>query len=159
MSHPYHRLCLLLAGAEFSERDLKQLAEKLSKTDVSELIKDMNLSAKADRPSLRANTKKQASAPLQRPAEQGVEERITTILLSTGMSSTNAAKYLRDSIAERHPNLTLPTFQRKPLAYVLPRLLDLVPTSELLHLAAAVKSRTFSGENIPWPVMSNDEQR
>lgn len=157
MSHPYHRLCLLLAGAGFSERDLKLLAAKLSKTAVSELIRDMNLSARKDRPSFRVAEKKQPATTSQKPTDQSIEERVTNILLSTGMSSTTAAKYLRDSIAERHPHLVMPMFQRKPLGYVLPRLLDLIPSSEILHLAAAVKRKTASSESAPWPVMSNDD--
>lgn len=141
MNRAFNRVCLLLAAAGFSEREVREFANCLIEDGPGTLLHQFTYV----RDMLRGIHLEQLETTLEHTAvtqtSAGTLSKVERLLLDeAGLSKGAAVDLLMIEFRKRYPTKRLPSESRKGFAAWIEKLSVVIPESELLHVATQIRN-------------------
>lgn len=152
--NPFHRACALLAAAGFSENELESIRLEIAQSGpfgFLDTVHAMRVSLeKAGQQSEHVESV-QPSRP-EKDDSSELTHRIQRLLIDeAGLSKRDAAAALSNALRSRRPSLEVPLFVSKDgFSSWIGKLLDVVPPSELFHVATMLRNGFAHGVLDDW---------
>lgn len=152
MSDPFERICLLLATAEIRDREIEEFLSRVQIYGVSTTRRYISSLRQFSIP----HAIEMADYPSHRSSSRsfendGLAEKILRLLIGdAGLTRSQAIEILNSEIDFRHPGLSIPRDSRKGFHSWISRLIEIVPESELLHIATQIRNRFVHDGESDW---------
>lgn len=151
MNTAYRKVCLLLSAASYRETELVEFAQSLCETDISQFVSDV-MSARGIFFELAIKDRsEEAHRPRRHQPTSATEEKVLRLLVSEArLSKAAAAELMRSEIERRHPGIPLRPLGRTSFVVWLKHVTNLLPSSEVLHLATVIRNERVHSDANDW---------
>ena len=145
--HPLRKLVLLLAGADFSPKELDALLSELRRMHPGQLIDDVLTVRRRD--AIQGDLPGDQPTYPRRPTD--LAERVLRLLvIEGGLTRTEAAESIRQELLARRPNRHVPPLSKKNFGEWVTAVTDTASASELLHIATSIRNRQVQEVERDW---------